>query len=844
MHLRAMWVQTVAVTRPVFSCVCFFLLVCGLLSAQNNSQTAFDAIALQLDQGDYARALEPAKQAWQHSNPGTEWRWQLQLQYAQVLLFNQLTAQADSLLKDPPAAYARLLPRYQYLKAYIVFRTGDPLAAERLARQAIAGARALHDALTEAETLLLLAQKLKDPARARRAAQQAYDLAHVHGLGVKEAAALLDLGLEALQNNRYAEAIPYFQQAAPIADRLHAHYVHVLSLSDLGECYYSLGDFDRAFRVLQSARPLLRASDPDSLKFFVDFELGSLYLQRRQLSQAIALFRRAVAVSSPERSIDDYVMVTADLADTLIQQGAFGEAATYNEKAQAALRRTPHPDEDLQAAVDLNRGDIAAARGALQMAFNSYQSVIQSQNGKLAGSLQWSAFAKLASVQEQMGQWAAAKKSFEHALASIETSRSAQKKAEYQITYLSSLIRFYQQYVDLLIKQHEEQTALAVADSSRASVLTQGSVSSRQLPNFSLRLRQLARSSNSVILFYWLAEKASYLWAVMPSGSRLLTLPSEAEISRDVASYSGFIQSERQDTLASANGVGKRLYRSLLGQLDGCFPAGSRVIIVPDGALHNLNFETLLVDAPQPHYWIHDVTVTVAPSLGILLARDTAAKPSGKQALLLGNPIYAGTEFPALPQSAVEIESVRKHFAGAATVITQRDAVAAAYPRSHPGHFGTIHFSAHVEADPQSPLDSAIILSAAETGNRLYARDVARIPLNANLVTVSGCWGAGARALSGEGLVGFAWASLQAGAHNAVTSLWAVDDRSTADLMDGFYAGVVAGKPYPAALRDAKLAMLQSAYRKPYYWAPFQIYSRSVVSDGRAETYQARVESK
>jgi CHAT domain-containing protein len=133
-----------------------------------------------------------------------------------------------------------------------------------------------------------------------------------------------------------------------------------------------------------------------------------------------------------------------------------------------------------------------------------------------------------------------------------------------------------------------------------------------------------------------------------------------------------------------------------------------------------------------------------------------------------------------------------------------------------------------VDANAQSPLDSAIILSPQASRFSLYARDVARTPLNADLVTISACRGAGARTLSGEGLVGFAWAFFQARAKNVVTSLWDVYDNSTAQLMEDFYSGVTAGHAYAPALRAAKLKMLHSNYKRPYYWAPFQLYSRTL----------------
>src|SRR6202008_2632300 len=136
-------------------------------------------------------------------------------------------------------------------------------------------------------------------------------------------------------------------------------------------------------------------------------------------------------------------------------------------------------------------------------------------------------------------------------------------------------------------------------------------------------------------------------------------------------------------------------------------------------------------------------------------------------------------------------------------------------------------FTAHATANVESPLDSAVILSGPDLSFKLYARDVAAQPLEAELVTVSACRSAGERAYSGEGLVGFAWAFLRAGASRVIAGLWDVDDRSTAELMDRLYARMAAAAAAPRALREAKLALLSAGgtYAKPYYWAPFQVFT-------------------
>src|ERR1700742_2028647 len=104
-----------------------------------------------------------------------------------------------------------------------------------------------------------------------------------------------------------------------------------------------------------------------------------------------------------------------------------------------------------------------------------------------------------------------------------------------------------------------------------------------------------------------------------------------------------------------------------------------------------------------------------------------------------------------------------------------------------------------------------------------------RAPLRARLVTISACYGSGLRAYAGEGLVGLSWAFLRAGAHNVIGALWEVSDESTPQLMDSLYQGLEDGLPPSDALREAKLSLLhsKSGFRRPFYWAPFQLYTGS-----------------
>ena len=161
------------------------------------------------------------------------------------------------------------------------------------------------------------------------------------------------------------------------------------------------------------------------------------------------------------------------------------------------------------------------------------------------------------------------------------------------------------------------------------------------------------------------------------------------------------------------------------------------------------------------------------------------------------------------------------------TILRGAEARPASYAGAQPGRFEFIHFSAHAAANTQSPLDSAVILSGPPDRCKLFARDVMSVPLTAELVTISACRSAGEKTYAGEGPVGFAWAFLRAGARNVIAGLWDVNDRSTAQLMSRLYAEIARGSTPADALHAAKLALLHGggSYAKPYYWAPFQLYT-------------------
>jgi len=390
----------------------------------------------------------------------------------------------------------------------------------------------------------------------------------------------------------------------------------------------------------------------------------------------------------------------------------------------------------------------------------------------------------------------------------------------------------------LLIGTNRPLEALQLLDRSRARTLEEGlGLAGQQVLAQDKNVsgpKAVARKLNAAILFYSLGPEQSHLWVVTAQAARVFTLAKQKDIQSSVQAHQTDIQ-QLADPLRAANPAATSLYETLIKPAAAMIPPGARVFLIPDGILHALNFETLLVPAADgPRYWIEDVTVTTASSIRMLSqSKPVTAKTPTRNLLLIGDPVPARADFPALRDAATEIQRVQQHFPPESqTVLTQAVATPAAYATSGPDQFQYIHFTAHGTASRLSPLDSAVVLSPPQKDPedfKLYARDIVQHPLNARLVTISACYGSGVRNYAGEGLVGLAWVFLRAGSHNVIAALWQVGDSSSSLLMDRLYGELQAGKAPDAALRAAKLSLIHSssAYRQPLFWGAFQLYTGS-----------------
>ena len=202
-------------------------------------------------------------------------------------------------------------------------------------------------------------------------------------------------------------------------------------------------------------------------------------------------------------------MWAGNLAQVYVQLSEWDLAERYNNDARQMKARL---GDRFVVHNTLNDALIAQGRGHQDEAQRLFEAT---RNDPLATpDVKWDAEAGLARVQVSAGNTDRASRHFQAALDAIEKTRAELIRPEDKLPFLSRLITFYQDYVNVLIGDKRIERALEVVDSSRGRVLSERQgVTAPATGTFS-RFRAIARESNAVLLSYWLVPRRSLLWIV------------------------------------------------------------------------------------------------------------------------------------------------------------------------------------------------------------------------------------------------------------------------------------------------------------------------------------------
>jgi CHAT domain-containing protein len=164
---------------------------------------------------------------------------------------------------------------------------------------------------------------------------------------------------------------------------------------------------------------------------------------------------------------------------------------------------------------------------------------------------------------------------------------------------------------------------------------------------------------------------------------------------------------------------------------------------------------------------------------------------------------------------------------GTSTAVLKGPAASESALRFGAPGYDVLHLATFGVLNKHNPLFSYVELGGEGGDSRLEVHEVFALELDGQLVVLSACQtalasGASADVPPGDDWVGLTQAFLQAGAGGVLASLWRVEDRATARLMQHFYRLLATGESAAAALAGAQRTLLrEDGLNDPFYWGGF-----------------------
>ncbi|MEM6316292.1 MAG: CHAT domain-containing protein [Bacteroidota bacterium] len=351
------------------------------------------------------------------------------------------------------------------------------------------------------------------------------------------------------------------------------------------------------------------------------------------------------------------------------------------------------------------------------------------------------------------------------------------------------------------------------------------------------KVKQQLHEHHALLEFFY-GESTIYAIALTNNQAIAIDLP-KADIPTKIVAFRALLAQPNPQNMLPLKKLGAELYTALLQPLLSKISADiTDLIIIRDGDLYSLPFELFVrneVNVPSNFADISflqkDYTINYALSATLFFEKvNTSTDPQVASGFVGFAPSFMGeNSFLANRSCSIdnlgkldfnerEVESIRQIVGGQSIVGNQASKTAFLEAINH---VDMLHLATHACVDDQHPEQSRIYF----TDDYLYLHELYNLSSRAKMVVLSACeTGIGAYQ-QGEGMMSLSHGFAYAGVPSITTSLWPVNDQSTAELMTYFYQHLKMGKAKHEALRQTKLDYLanQESVEKlhPYYWAGF-----------------------
>lgn len=361
-------------------------------------------------------------------------------------------------------------------------------------------------------------------------------------------------------------------------------------------------------------------------------------------------------------------------------------------------------------------------------------------------------------------------------------------------------------------------------------------------------IQQNVLNEDQALLEYFAGDKNLYLIAAVQDQLHFEKIAYDSSLQKAIVNLEAGFSTKRQGKKSFQQYITDafKVYKKLMAPVSSVIH-DKKLIIIPDGILGYLPFETLLAteaDLAKSYkdlpYLIreHEISYHYSASL---LAYESEQQKYSQNSFIGFAPTFTNNiaqewaayqedvrTYPnstkALPYAEEEVRSIASLLEGQA--YTGLSATEHSF-KQNAGAYNIIHLASHSLVDDTNPLYSKLLFDSERDSiedGLLHTYELYNMRLNANLVCLSACNTGIGKYFKGEGIVSLARGFMYAGSPNVMMSLWSVADHPTKDIMQFFYDELNQGTAYTTALHNAKLRYLDHADNitaDPYYWGAF-----------------------
>lgn len=556
--------------------------------------------------------------------------------------------------------------------------------------------------------------------------------------------------------------------------------------------------------------------------------LGDLALRRRASREAEQFYRRGIAVIGKRPATDVSWRLHSGLAEALRQSGALDAAEKEFNSAIALTEQT-------------------ASRIRLE----------ERKSGFLSDK--WSVYTQLAMLEQSRGRPAEAFAVSERmrarqmldllARGRVATPHVATQGEQDLRRRIDELTRELEARSSQRSATREPALLMRSDDALRAELDTAQKAYTRLLIQLRERDPDYARfispqtlswksvasrlKSDEVLLEYLLGDSTSTVFVVTRDTVAAIDLKADRDALANLVEFARRTMEKPGNTSSAElwRVPLRRLYLQLIQPVEqrGYLRGKRALVIAPHGELHFLPFGSLIQPGRADHFLAERMPILYTPSATTWV--QLAAQPA---VVSRQNVLAFAPHIDRLPASRDEVVAIGRIYGSGSTIRMGSQATEPELRRDLP-RAGTVHLATFGVLNKHNPLFSFVELApSGKDDGHLEVNEVFGLGLKGQLVVLSACQtalgsGAIADVPPGDDWVGLVEAFLQAGAGSVLASLWPVDDRATATLMEEFHKRVAKGAAPTAALAEAQRFLLRNPRTaRPFYWAGFVINGSAV----------------